>query len=60
MAIMLSKTYEALKEAGASDEKARAAAEEIAGFENRLTRLKVMSAVILAGTVMLVIKAFVS
>ncbi len=57
---MLSKTYEALKEAGASDEKARAAAEEIAGFENRLTRLEVMSAVILAGTVTLVIKAFVS
>lgn len=60
MAIMLSKTYDALKEAGASEEKARAAAEEIASFENRLTRLEVMTAVILAGTITLVIKAFVS
>ena len=60
MAIMLSKTYDALKEAGASDEKARAAAEEIASFENRLTRLEVMTAMILAGTITLVIKAFVS
>ncbi|MDE0485376.1 MAG: hypothetical protein OXH80_00155 [Nitrospira sp.] len=32
---MLAKTYEALKDAGASDDKAREAAEEIAGFENR-------------------------
>jgi len=32
--------YEALKEAGASDEKAREAAEEIAGFENRLTNIE--------------------
>lgn len=36
MAMMLSKTYEALKAAGAPDDKAREAAEEIAGFENRL------------------------
>lgn len=36
MAIMLSKTYDALRAAGAPDEKARDAAEEIAGFENRL------------------------
>ncbi|MDE0145187.1 MAG: hypothetical protein OXI53_04990 [Nitrospira sp.] len=35
MAVMLAKTYEALKDAGASDDKAREAAEEIAGFENR-------------------------
>ena len=35
MAVMLAKTYEAFKDAGASDEKAREAAEEIAGFENR-------------------------
>ena len=32
---MLAKIYEAFKDAGASDEKAREAAEEIAGFENR-------------------------
>ena len=36
MAMMLSKTYEALKAAGAPNDKAREAAEEIAGFENRL------------------------
>lgn len=39
MAVMLSKTYDALRDAGASDEKARDAAEEIAGFENRLASL---------------------
>ena len=37
MAVMLSKTYAALKAAGAPDEIAREAAEEIAGFENRLS-----------------------
>lgn len=36
MAIMLSKTYDALKAAGAPDDQAREAAEEIAGYENRL------------------------
>lgn len=39
MSVTLSKTYDALRDAGASDEKARAAAEEIAGFENRLANL---------------------
>ncbi len=34
---MLSKTYDALRAAGAPDDKAREAAEEIAGFEDRLT-----------------------
>ena len=57
---MLSKTYDALKEAGASEAKARAAAEEIASFKIRLTRLEVTTAVILAGSVSLAIKAFVS
>ncbi|MCY4077998.1 MAG: integrase [Acidobacteria bacterium] len=36
MALMLSKTYDAFKAAGAPDDKAREAAEEIAGFEDRL------------------------
>ena len=40
MAVMLAKTYEALKDAGASDEKAREAAEEIAGFESRLASIE--------------------
>lgn len=58
MAMMLSKTYQALRAAGASEEMARDAAEEIAGFENRLTRLEVMTALILAGVASLVVKAF--
>ncbi len=37
MAMVLSKTYDALRAAGAPDDKAREAAEESAGFENRLT-----------------------
>ncbi len=58
MPMMLSKTYDAFKEAGASDQKAREAAEEIAGFERRLIRLEVMVALILAGVVSLVAKSF--
>lgn len=58
MAMMLSKTYEAFKAAGAPDDKAREAAEEIAGFENRLTRLEVMLALVLAGVASLVVKTF--
>ena len=40
MTIMLSKTYDALKAAGAPDDKAREAAEEIAGYENRLAGIE--------------------
>ncbi len=40
MAMVLSKTYEAFRAAGASDDKAREAAEEIAGFENRLATIE--------------------
>lgn len=54
----LSKTYEAFRAAGAPDDKAREAAEEIAGFENRLTRLEVMLALVLAGVASLVVKTF--
>ena len=41
---MLSKTYDALVDAGASPEKARAAAEEVANLHNRLTRIEIMLA----------------
>lgn len=58
MAVMLSKTYQAFRAAGAPDDTARAAAEEIAGFENRLTRLAVMLALVLAGVASLVVKTF--
>lgn len=37
---MLSKTYDALRAAGAPEDKARAAAEEIASLDNRLPRLE--------------------
>jgi hypothetical protein len=65
MAVMLSKTYDALIAAGAPEDKARAAAEELAGYEARfakietdLTVLKWMMGVQIAGMASLVIKAF--
>ncbi len=39
MALMLSSLYDALLDAGASEEKARKAAEEAAMYETRLTRI---------------------
>jgi hypothetical protein len=62
---MLSKTNDALIAAGAPDDKARAAAEELAGYESRfakietdLAALKWMVGVNLAASLSLVIKAF--
>ena len=40
MAVMLSKTYAAFKGSGCADAIAREAAEEIAGFENRLSAIE--------------------
>ena len=67
MANMLSKTYEAFKAAGAPDDKAREAAEEIAPYDNRLANieadvrlLKWMMGLVLAGVLSLVVKAFFS
>jgi hypothetical protein len=40
MAMMLSKTYDALVAAGAPEEKARAAAEELAGYESRFVKIE--------------------
>jgi hypothetical protein len=37
---MIRELYEALKEAGASEEKASSAAEAIAGYENRFSRVE--------------------
>ncbi len=56
--MMLSNTYEAFISAGVPADKAKEASEEIAGFDRRLVRLKVMNALILAGVVSLVIKTF--
>jgi hypothetical protein len=39
MPIMLSKTYAAFKAAGVGDSEAQAAAEELAGYENRLVSI---------------------
>ena len=67
MAIMLSKTYEAFKAAGAPDDKAREATEEVAAYDNRLANiepdvrlLKWMMGLVLAGVLSLVVKAFLS
>ena len=40
MAVMLSKTYDAFKAAGAPDGIAREASEEIAGFESRVSGIE--------------------
>ncbi len=65
MTVMLSKTYDALISAGAPEEKARAAAEELAAYETRFAKietdlavLKWMVGVNLAASLSLVIKAF--
>ena len=39
MATMVSEVYDALREAGASEEKSRKAAEAIAAYENRFARI---------------------
>jgi len=66
MAVMLSKTYDALIAAGAPDDKARAAAEELAGYESRFVKietdlavLKRMVGVNLAASLSIVVKLFV-
>ena len=65
MATMISEVYDALLEAGASQEKARKAAEALANYEMRFSRidadlllLKWMTGFMLAGVTGLVLKAF--
>ena len=64
MAMMLSDTYEAFIAAGVPADKAKKASEEIAGFDrrlimlDRLIRLEIMVALILAGMISLVVRAF--
>ena len=67
MSTMISEVYDALKEAGASEEKARKAAEAIASYENRfarietdLTLLKWMVGFNLAFTVAVLWKVFIN
>jgi hypothetical protein len=40
MALLLDSLYDALKAAGAPDEQARAAARDVAGYDNRLNRVE--------------------
>lgn len=65
MTTMVAELYDALKEAGASEEKARAASKAIADHEGRFARidadlmlLKWMVGAILAGIVSLILKSF--
>lgn len=72
MTTMLSEVYDALIEAGATQEKARKAAEAVAGYENRfsgienkLTRieerinlLQWMIGLVLGGVLVLILRAF--
>lgn len=63
--MMLSSTYEAFIAAGTPAEKAKAASEEIAGFDSRLgnievalAQLKVMNVIMIGGVASLVIEKF--
>jgi len=65
MAVMIAEVYEALKEAGASEAKARAAAESLANYENRFSKIeadllvvKWMLGVVIAGILSLLVKSF--
>jgi hypothetical protein len=67
VATMISEVYDAFIAAGAPEEKARKAAEALASYENRFSKieadlpvLKWMTGTILAGVVALVIKTFVA
>jgi hypothetical protein len=67
MSTIIVELYDALKEAGASDEKARAAAQALANDDSRFSKigadllvLKGMVGFILAGIASLVIKTFVA
>ena len=65
MALMLSKTYDALIAAGAPEDKARGAAEELAAYETRFAKIeqdlaiiKWMLGFVIAGVASLIVKAF--
>lgn len=65
MSLMLGKLYNALKDAGASEGAAEAAAAEVAGYENRLGKIETDVAVIkwmvgfnLAATLAMMFKMF--
>ena len=58
MALILSDTYDALIEAGASETKAKAAAQEVAALDRRLLRLEVMLGINITITLAIAAKLF--
>ena len=63
--MMVSEVYDALREAGASEEKSREAAKAIADYDQRFNRLdaelklhRLMLTLVLGGIIALVLKAF--
>lgn len=58
MALMLSDTYDALIEAGASEARAKAAAQEVAALDRRLLRLEVMLGINITITLAIAAKLF--
>ena len=60
MALMLSDTYDALVEAGASEAKAKAAAQEVAALDRRLLRLEVMLGINITITLAIAAKLFLT
>lgn len=65
MSIMVSEVYDALREAGASDEKSRAAAQAIADHDQRFNRIdaelklhRLMLTLVLGGVIVLILKSF--
>lgn len=58
MALMLSKTYDAFRKAGVPESDAKAAAEEIARLDIRLTRMEAVGVLTFAGVVALLVRLF--
>ena len=58
MALMLSDTYDALIEAGASESNAKAAAQEVAALDRQFLRLEVMLGINLTITLAIAAKLF--
>jgi hypothetical protein len=58
MALMLSDTYDALIEAGATEAKAKATAQEVASPDRRLLRLEVMLGINITITLAIAAKLF--
>lgn len=65
MSMMVSEVYEALREAGASEEKAKAAAEAVAAYNERFNAIdselklhRLMLTLILGGIIALILKTF--